>query len=329
MMKRVKLVLWKTAALAVLIFSGCATKSAWITDYDEAQTQAQKSDKKIFLLFTADNPDDDAALDVRKNVFDSPALQKALKKNYVAVNIDFAEARYSAAEPPEDAGEAQTEAAGEAGRLLERDSRVAEKYAVEAVPVIYLLSKDGFVLGTIAVAPEIKTPAELIAEIDAQAEATDSIADLAALADTAEGMDKVRAIGELFDATDQRYRSLLLSHMKTALSLDEDNTTGIIGKFVFITAYFDAADTLQTGGVEEALEILKAAAAHPALAPGEKQEAFYVIASFMARANMGGKEEILEYLRLSVAADPDSESAPGIQQVIGQISAMPEEGPES
>lgn len=310
-------------ASAALLFSSCATKPVWISDYTEAQALAQKGGKKIFLLFTADNPDDAEALEVRKNVFDSPELTKAIKKTYVSVNIDFSEARYTAAEASGDADEKQTASAAEAARLLERDNGVAQKYSVEAVPVIYLLTNDGYVLGVIDVDPEVKTAAALLALLDAQAEQADKIAALIALVGTAEGDDKVRAIGDLFDATDQRYRALLLDHMRTALALDNDNSTGVIGKFVFISAYYDAIDSLTAGDLPGGLEKLRTAAANPALAPPEKQEALYWIANFAAQTGLGTRDEVLDYLQQAFDAAPDSEAAPYILQVIDQVKAMP------
>jgi thioredoxin-related protein len=315
-------------ALAIfLVFSGCASsKPTWLSNYDEAKQLAEKNNKRIFLLFSADETDE-ASSDLRKNIFDTKELNKALKE-YVLVNLDFSESRYTAVDVAEDADE-QTLADAEAARdLLLQDSDVAQKYSVQGLPTAYLLTKEGYVLATIDISlnedgtPTITTAAQFIALIDEQKEQIDAIYALLSRIDSSAAADKATAINDLYEATEVQYRFLLADFFKQVPELDPDNTTGILGKFVLQTAYLNAMDYFAVGDLDSAIAEFLAVSENPVLSREEKQEVLFSAAYFMAQSGYGDLETVLTFLADAYDAAPESETAPVITSIIEGLKAQ-------
>jgi thioredoxin-related protein len=307
------------AALAVffLLASCASSKPAWLSNYDEAKQLAEKNNKRIFLLFSADETDE-ASSDLRKNVFNAKELNKALKE-YVLVNLDFSESRYTAAEVAEDADE-ETQTTAEAARdLLIKDSDVAQKYSVQGLPSAYLLTKEGYVLATIEIAPEITTATQFIALLDEKKEQIDTIYALLNSVDSSAATDKALAINDLYEATEIQYRFLLVDFFRQVLELDPDNTTGVLGKFALQIAYHDAMDYFSIGALDSAIAEFLTVAENPVLSPEEKQEALFSAAYFMAQSGYGDIDTVLDFLADAYEAAPMSENAPVIVSIIAGL----------
>jgi thioredoxin-related protein len=319
---RMKKLLTVCALAVFLLVSGCASSQpTWLSNFDEAKQLAEKNNKRIFLLFSADETDE-ASAELRKNVFDTKELQKALKE-YVLVNLDFSESRYTAADVAEDADE-ETKATAEAMYgLLMADMDVAQKYSLQGLPTAYLLTKEGYVLAGIQIAPEITTVTQFITLLDEQKEQIDAInALLSRIDSSADVIDKALAINDLYEATEVQYRPLLADFFKKVPELDPDNTSGILGKFLLQAAYVSAMDFFAIGDLDSAIGEFLTISENPTLSQDEKQEALFSAAYFMAQSGYGSIDTVLGYLADALATSPDSENAPVIAEIIQGLQAQ-------
>jgi thioredoxin-related protein len=310
-----------TVCAVFLMLSGCASaKSVWLSNYDDAQQLAEKNNKKIFLLFSADETDETSAA-LRKNVFDAKKFHQVLK-DYVLVNLDFSESRYTALDVAEDADEKTAADAEAAQDLLMQDSEVAQKYAVQGLPTAYLLTKEGYVLAVIEIAPEITTPEQVIALLDEKKEQADKISALLSRVGSSSAIDKVFAINDLYEATEIPFRDMLFEFFAQIPELDPNNTTGFLGKFTLQLAYHNAIDYFSIGDIDAAILEFLAAAENPVLKPDEKQESLFSVAYFMAQSGYGDFDTVISFLTDALGASPESENAPIIISILDQLKAQ-------
>jgi thioredoxin-related protein len=304
-----------------LLLCGCVSKPQWLSDYAEGQKLAEKNDKMIFLLFTADETDE-KNMEFKK-IFNTPELKKILK-GYVLVNIDFSESRYAAAEPPEDADDKAIEAAGKVQELLERDFGVAQKYSVQGLPMIYLLTKEGYVIATIGVDTETVTTEQFLTRLEEEKPAIDSTYTLFQKIKTTQGLEKVLAIDELYEATESQYRFLLSDFFAQVPQLDPNNESGVLGKFILQNTNNAAMQFLSAGDYESAIREFETIAENPILKPLEKQEALFTVAYLFANTGTEDITKILDYLQRAYDAAPDTETAPAISAIIAELKAQPQ-----
>jgi thioredoxin-related protein len=301
-------------SMVAVTLVGCTTTATWLTDYETARETAALEGKNIFLLISSDAGGTDGA-QLRKNVFDTPALLGGLTGNFVPVNLDFSEARFDAAE-----GSAEE-------TQLMADLDVADKYSVETTPAAYLLTKEGYVIDTVAIDGTVTTGRELLSRVDARKSRVKEFAALLTAAETAAGLDKVRAIDALYEATQGEYRDILADVFRAVPALDPVNITGLVGKYLLQIAFIDAMKDFGAGNNAAGFSKFRTVAADPLLSPEEKQDAWLYLGIFTYQFT-NNVADTVSYFRQAIAADPQSEQVPNIEQLIQQLTqASPQQQP--
>jgi thioredoxin-related protein len=299
--------------VALVTLAGCASVThnySWLTDYDTAQETAVREGKNIFLLISSDAEDANGA-ELRKNVFDTPALLNDLSQTFVTVNLDFTEARYDAAEKA-GSGSAEEE-------QLIRDIDVANKYGVQSTPIAYLLTKEGYVIDMVEIDDTVTTVKDLLALVNAKAPRVANFVALVSTVQTTQGLDKVRAIDALCEATENNYRPILDPVFRPVPGLDPKNETGVVGKYLLQIAFLDAVEAFGTGNMEKGFSAFRTVSTNSLLTPNEKQEALLFLAIFKGETG-SDMSEVVTYLKQALAASPQSERAPDIQELITGLS---------
>ena len=110
-----------TTAFAMMILATAAQAGDWLTDIDSGVAKAKKENKAVMVEFTGSDwcP---PCMQMHKEVFSKTDFVAGAKKNYVLVKIDI---------PRKDKA------------LYEKNQKVLEKYKVQGVPTVMLMSKDG------------------------------------------------------------------------------------------------------------------------------------------------------------------------------------------
>lgn len=106
------------------LWQACADEGDWLTDLSKAQAKAKAEKKMVFVDFNGSDwcPPCKA---LRRTVLNSPAFVEFARNNLVLVDVDFPH------------GKQQTEEVKKANQAL------AEKYNVEGLPTVLVLSSEG------------------------------------------------------------------------------------------------------------------------------------------------------------------------------------------
>ncbi|MBP5329070.1 MAG: thioredoxin family protein [Spirochaetaceae bacterium] len=294
-----------------LVTNATASKS-WINDFEAAKTAAEKGKKSIMLLFSGDEWDDNTSKNLKESVFYTDAFIKKAGKRFVLVNLDI---------PLDEDGVSEEE--------LEKLYVLAATYALERTPTLVLLDKDGASYGTITDTQVMATTDELFKAVDLIESNKKKIASLTKKIAVSKGIQKVKYIDEMFEATDVNGRESMIDYIREIPELDPSNKTGVLGKYMLFLAYFDVASHLQNNQPQEAVNCFLNLTKIETLTAEEKQQAYYMAAYLSAYTGQGSKELILDYLKKAIDMAPDSEVSESIRQTYNYIEQTPTENEET
>lgn len=290
-----------------VITNATATKS-WITDFEAAKTLAEKGRKSIMLLFSGDEWDDNTSKNLKESVLNTDAFIKKAGKKFVLVNLDI---------PLDEEGMSEEE--------LDKLYVLAATYAIERTPTIVLLDKEGASYGSITDMQVMTSADELFKSIDAIENNKKKIASLTKKIAVSKGIQKVKYIDEMFEASDLNGRESMIDYIREIPELDPSNKTGVLGKYMLYLAYFDVGSYLQNNQPEEAINCFIKVAIIDSLTAEEKQQAYYMAAYLSAYTGQGTKDRILDYLKKAIDMAPDSEAADSIRQTYNYVDQTPTE----
>lgn len=293
--------------LAAIAFTACNSQPvAWETDFEVASEAAKSQNKGIFLIFTGTSWDGVTAT-LKTNVIDTEKFMKTVGKNYILCNIDIA-------------GEEDTDIPEE---VLMKHYQLAMNFNIQSIPTALLLTKAGTPFAQVDFSAETLTPEDGITLVTAFDDTFKKLTKLQKAVDSAKGTKKVKAIDNLFEATDNNYRMNLEEYILQVPELDPENTTGLLGKYQLTGAYISSNVAFAMGDAQGAINCFLSLAGeeNTALDANQIQEAYYVAAYISAQSGASSIEEVVALLTKAYDAAPTSEGATGIQQTITALTA--------
>ena len=286
--------------------ANATTTKNWTTDFEAAKTLAEKDRKNIMLLFSGDEWDDNTSKNLKESVFNTDAFIKKAGKRFVLVNLDI---------PLDENGKSEEE--------LEKMYVLAATYAVERTPTLVLLDKEGSSFGKITDLDVMSSTDEIFKSVDTIETTRKKIASLTKKIAVSKGIQKVKLIDEMFEASDPNGRESMIDYIREIPELDPSNKTGLLGKYLLYLAYFDVASYLQNNQPEEAINCFFNLTKIDTLTAEEKQQAYYMAAYLSAYTGQGTKELILDYLKKAIDMAPETEAADSIRQTYDYIDQTP------
>lgn len=297
-MKKAIIVL--TVLLGCLLLFSCEKAAVWTTDYDAALVTAKKEKKEILLYFTG-NSWDGKTTDQRANILDTEVFLKDIGKSFILVSIDY---------PGEETEENEAQ--------LAVATALTTKYAIQEIPTILILSKEGYVIAQANISEDVTTPEAYREYLATFNDSIKTYNATIAKVTSSKGTDKVTAIDELFTATPSAYVGLLSDYIDEICELDPENKSGLLGKYLLQRAYSRSTTALSTGNITDAITEFSDIAENSVLTNEEKQEAWYDVAYLSAMAGESVDLQI-EYLQKAVDIAPDSEISVQFKGVIEQL----------
>ena len=305
-------------ALAIAVFFiGCsvsakAGKNGWYVDYDEAKKAAQKKNKNLLIFFSV--VDNDAeSWTLKEKVFDTKEFVSALSKRFILVNLDFSA---SLSGDDEDQSEKGKKEAEERQRKIDYMGYIASLYNVDSIPSVFLATKEGYCAAKIEASDEDAAPEVYIKLIESKTADLDKINALTDAVRAASGVEKVRAIDALSEATDDTRRLLLVDLFRTLPSLDPNDETGLVGKYLLLTAVFDASTFYARRDFSSAIQALVSAAEDNRLDRHDRQQAYYYAGELLTTTGSTDYKAVFDYFQKAYDADPESEYAPRIAEML-------------
>ena len=305
-------------ALAIAVFfTGCsvsakAGKNGWYVDYDEAKKAAQKKNKNLLIFFSV--VDNDAeSWTLKEKVFDTKEFVSALSKRFILVNLDFSA---SLSGDDEDQSEKGKKEAEERQRKIDYMGYIASLYNVDSIPSVFLATKEGYCAAKVETSDEDAAPEVYIKLIESKTADLDKINALTDAVRAASGVEKVRAIDALSEATDDTRRLLLVDLFRTLPSLDPNDETGLVGKYLLLTAVFDASTFYARRDFSSAIQALVSAAEDNRLDRHDRQHAYYYAGELLTTTGSTDYKAVFDYFQKAYDADPESEYAPRIAEML-------------
>mgnify|MGYP002624154619 CR=1 FL=1 len=309
LLKSVRCILFFSALAVCATGCGSDAFSAWETDFDIAKENAQSANKNILVFFSTDDAQG-VSDDLKKNVFAKKKFVSAVSPDFTLLNIAVTESEYT---------ESQNNTAEKSAFQKKLD--ILDTYSVETMPALYMLTKEGFVIKAFNYDPAVNSVAHYVELLGGEKENAASYNSLVRAVEESQGVYRVRAINALFDATEESYRALLLDYCREVSSLDPDNTTGLVGKFEFQTAYSEAIELFHAGNAEDAAKCFVDAVLKGHLSSAQIQEAYYN-ASYILAMSKTYDARVLDYLKLSYESLPEGEEAENVKRTIEAVESM-------
>lgn len=292
--------------LIAFLFFACATaptEASWFYDYEEAQETASNTNKNILLFFTGSDWDEISQA-LSADVFTSKPFLSKIASQYILVQLDF----------PEDESLIDEE-------QFYKNYDIANRFSLEGIPSAVLTTKEGYIIGSYS---GIQEAGNYVKEIQKSQKKSKTIILTSKKLETSEGLKKAKLIDTYLDQLDADFTYLHTDLITQISELDPENQTKLHDKYLLQMVYPKAMDALYTGDYEGAIQMLIDVAKNPKISKKDSQEAFYTAAYLNTQMGLDN-ETTLEYLQLAYDADPKSEIAQNVEQIITMIRLEMEE----
>ena len=324
-MKNIKTILTITLAALAMLFISCGKSNVDANgcyyDIDEAAVVANKKNQDIMVIITVDG-DDAQSTDFLEKVVRDPKFKKEIASKYAVVCMDFSQKSYDAASVPEDADDAAKKAAEEKAEILKKNTRYASMLDVSGVPVIYIFSKEKYLIRGLFYDSENRTLEGFKETLSEKASVIDEMHKMIYQTKIGTAEEKVEAIDKLYEATSPSFRIFLYELMDSVKKLDPQNKSGLVGKYMYEAAATKSDIALVDGNVRDAIQAFLDVADEPLIPAEDRQQALYTAAYMSSKAEIDDVSVVIGYLEKSIAIAPDSDQVPALKRVIAALSAQ-------
>lgn len=284
-----------------IVFAGCVRNSSKdefgiFHDLEKTISVAEKSDKKILLVFTKLESGGFNETLVNQ-VLHAQDYQEKIGAEFETCQIDFSKEDFSSQKKSAKKTKAQTE----------RDMNTTVIYGVETPPTVMILSPQGYVISSITYLSCINVQ-EFSNIIEVEREKIDAMEKMVTAVKNAEGIEKISAIDLLYENTHANYRYQLRKLCDEVVRSDKKNESGLVGKYLLARASTEAMDCYLARKPEKAAECYIKYVRSKFLSVEEKQRCYYAAAYITGneRPSVKISEKILGYLDSLVKLDSET-----------------------
>ncbi len=302
-----------------LLFVSCGKKIVLddygcYIDFDEARETAIKKDQNMLVLVTMEG-EDLTSSDFIQTVLKNQAFETKVMSEYTVIHFDFSQNSYANTVPHGKVSKAETKRAERLAELMQRNTQVATLLDVRYTPSMYILTQDGFFIAEVMLPSELTGINDFVSLLEGYKSRMEKINQLVDKAYEGKGTERIYAIDELYETTDEVHRVLLTSLIKEIPSLDKNNETGLLSKYLLSIAESQAIEYYSAGDAVSAVKCYTELVKSKFLKPEHVQQAYYMAAYLMASSGATDVDLILTYLSESIKAYPQGENVPNIQEV--------------
>lgn len=299
------------SAALILLLAGCAkAQTAWVTDLDAAKETASKGKKDLLLVFTGSDWNDPSK-ELITTVFTDAFFAKGTK-DYVMCNVDIVQDQELMS-----------------AEQSEKNYKIASDFGVQALPYVVLLTNEGDMYASSAMAEDATTLEGFFAFLDTFKDAKTKLVDLKKKIASSKGVERAKVIDTFLEAVDPSQRQNYSDMIREVPTLDADNAEGLKEKYVLQIAYLDAVVLYQEGKLVEAGDLFLVLADGGGLNAAHTQEAYYMGAYMNAMSGSTDNDKVITWLEKAIAADPENPGSEQIKSTIEQIKAQALAMPEA
>lgn len=316
------------AIFSIVLFAGCkknvADENGCYADIATASQNALKNNQNIFLIITMDG-DDDESENFIKNVMEDKNFKEKIASKYSVAHMDFSAKTNRKTIVKENSSKKQRKAAESYFKLLKENVIFASLMDVTSTPSFYLLTKEKYFIAELYEQAPVSSVEELEFLLTSQDERVSDFVKKVERTKKGSKKEKIAAIQALFDEIPDKYLPLFEPITEKMLSLDKNNSTGNLSKYLMAKA--DAKSTRcffendAVGAAKSYISICD----NKYLTPNDRQDAYFSAASIFALTKSAKDDVIEKTLQKAIDANPESDKVSTIQRFIDYVKTPPQE----
>ena len=310
---------------AVTVFAGCSkvevkNEHGWYTDLDECLKASSESGKRVMLLVSSDEVEKIGTV-LKEQLFYTEEFAGKYQDKYEFCEIDVSPSLFINAFPENNIPKhmrddkkkskeflkEHSKGKGAAKKILDKRMKIVALYNIQHRPMMLVMTKEGYPVFDIPYFPsaEMGTFEEIIAYYDPH---IDNYEKLVEKVNKSEGLDKVGAIDDLYNSTDNSYRYCLTPYFKEVVKTDKNNDTKLVGKYLLAIATSDILDATIARKPQKVPKIYEKVAKNKFLTKQEQQQAYFSELYILGK-NMPTEKELKQMTALLekiISIDPES-----------------------
>ena len=321
-MKKLTLALFTIIASLFIISCGKAKTDAngCYYDFDDAVSFANKKNQDVMVIITVEGDDEDST-DFMEKVVRDAKFKKEVASKYAVVCMDFSQKTFAEAKADEAADDAAKKVAEQKNAILEKNTKYATMLDAKEVPVIYIFSKEKYLIKGFFYDDENRSIQGFEETLAEQTSIIDDMHKMIYQTKIGNAEEKVKAIDALWEATNPSFRIFLYDLINSVKKLDPNNTSGLLGKYMYEAASTKSDMALLEGNIDEAVQAFLDAAEESDISADDRQQAMYTAAYICSMTGFKDDAVVIEYLEKAIQIAPESDDAPRIRRVIAAISS--------
>lgn len=328
MKKNTKIIL---ASLMALMLVSCGEKLpapdafGFYTDMDAASAMAKKSHKNILLYITLAGFDDYSETFVN-DVLHSNEYKELFDKEFVSVIFDFGADAYAKSTVNEAMTSEEKKQVEKYNNQVMKNMTLARSLDVQGSPAVYFMNEDGYAFGDEACPVTMDGENQSFASaqnfynlVSEYKEDFDLMKELVDATKKGSVMERMQAISDLYETLDSKYIPSLSPLFKDTPSIDKKNETGLLSYLYCVYVMNEATNYTMINDFGSAINFMRDEVSKSILSGEEEQYAYFVLANLLMQVGSNDYTGIIGYLNKAVEAEPDSELAQEIKNIIEQI----------
>jgi thioredoxin-related protein/Tfp pilus assembly protein PilF len=272
-----------------------AEEGLWVSDFEAAKAKAKAEKKKLLVDFTGSDWCG-WCIKLRGEVFDKDAFKNEAPKKFVLVEIDF----------PNDKTKLTDE-------VKKQNEKLGKEYKIQGYPSILLMDDEGKVIAHTGYRPD--GPEKYNEHLDDLLKTWDSIVQLKADLEKAEGLDRVKALDQIVEGYDKlgNESDELLAWSKEIVALDPENKSGLKIKYALRVPMIESAALAGEQKFAEAIAVLDKAAEIEGLSGEQKQDVYFTqVECYFQMRDLPG---LMACLKKGIDAAPEGPKAPQMKAI--------------
>lgn len=318
--------IFAVALMAAGLLVSCGNKAnenGWYEDFDAAK-KAAGSDKAVVLCVATDR-DPEETLKGLKAITETPEFAKKVSDSFVCCFFNFTQEAADATKYEGNATYKEQKTAVAKKAAFDKMLRVAGSYGIQNTPTMVLVSGEGYWINSMSIGFENDSVDGFVSALKLYSDDVAEMKNMVAATKTGSNLDKVKAIDKLFNSQPEVCQTVMKSLVKKVPSLDKNNTSGLVSKYIVAGANIDAYEKILAKDIAGAAATMKKAAESPVIDSKDAQMLYYYAAQTLAQSESNDFDQILGLLNSAIEVAPDSpynEDLKGIMEYIQSVKSQ-------
>lgn len=309
--------------IAAALFVSCGKtetdSTGCFNDIDKAAEFAQKNNQDILVLITMSG-DDDSSADFIEKVLNDSAFKSEVSGKYATIHMDFSQTSYEKTIVKEEDSKEVQKAAEDYANIMQRNTVLASMLNAQYTPSFFILSKEKYFISQLEYSEPVTTLSAFTSLINEKQDLINIAHEMIKATKTGSNKDRIAAIDRFYEETGVNYRPLISDLIDSVITLDKNNETGLVSKYILAKADAQSSSFFMVGDINGAVQNYLKICEDERLLPEHKQQAYYLAAYLLAMSSSDDYQSIFNYLKSAINVDPENEAVESIKAVLDYLT---------